>query len=56
MNQLRNNTKEQAMLGTFLESINDAVIQSMGIHENMAMKVLSNQAVAKGFVELMFVV
>ncbi|GAB2997886.1 type I restriction endonuclease subunit R [Psychrosphaera aestuarii] len=54
MDQLRNNTKEQAMLGAFPESINDAVIQSMGIHENMAMKVLSNEAVAKGFAELMF--
>ena len=54
MDQLRNNTKEQAMLGSFPESINDAVIQSMGIHENMAMKVLSNEVVAKGFAELMF--
>lgn len=54
MDQLRNNTKEQAMLGAFPESINDAVIQSMGVHENMAMKVLSNGAVAKGFAELMF--
>lgn len=54
MDQLRNNTKEQAMLGAFSESINDAVIQSMGVHENMAMKVLSNEAVAKGFAELMF--
>ena len=54
MDQLRNNTKEQAMLGAFSESINDAIIQSMGVHENMAMKVLSNEAVAKGFAELMF--
>ncbi|OUR60253.1 restriction endonuclease subunit R [Colwellia sp. 39_35_sub15_T18] len=54
MDQLRNNTKEQAMLGAFPESINDAIIQSMGVHENMAMKVLSNEAVAKGFAELMF--
>ncbi|UUO25378.1 type I restriction endonuclease subunit R [Colwellia sp. M166] len=54
MDQLRNNTKEQAMLGAFPESINDAVIQSMGAHESMAMKVLSNEFVAKGFAELMF--
>lgn len=54
MDQLRNNTKEQAMLGAFPESVNEAVIQSMGVHENMAMKVLSNEAVAKGFAELMF--
>lgn len=54
MDQLRNNTKEQAMLGQFPESINDAVIESMGIHEKMALKVLSNEAVAKGFAGLMF--
>jgi type I restriction enzyme R subunit len=54
MEQLRNNTKEQAMLGKFPESINKAVIESMGIHEDMAMKVLSNDKVAKGFAELMF--
>ncbi|OBU21232.1 type I restriction endonuclease subunit R [Photobacterium aquimaris] len=54
MDQLRSNTKEQAMLGQFPESINDAVIESMGIHEKMAMKVLSNEAVAKGFAGLMF--
>ncbi len=54
MDQLQNNTKEQAMLGKFPESINNAVIESMGVHEGMAMKVLSNEAVAKGFAELMF--
>ncbi|WP_298441409.1 DEAD/DEAH box helicase family protein [uncultured Ferrimonas sp.] len=54
MDQLRNNSKEQAMLGKFPESINDAVIESMGVHEKMAMKVLSNEAVTKGFAELMF--
>ncbi|MCU8037336.1 DEAD/DEAH box helicase family protein [Shewanella sp. SM69] len=54
MDQLRNNTKEQAMLGQFPESINTAVIESMGIHEQMAMKVLSNEAVARGFAGLMF--
>ena len=54
MDQLRNNSKEQAMLGKFPESVNDAVIESMGIHEKMAMKVLSNEALAKGFAGLMF--
>ncbi|MDY0206654.1 MAG: DEAD/DEAH box helicase family protein [Pseudomonas sp.] len=54
MDQLRSNSKEQAMLGQFPDSINKAVIESMGIHEKMAMKVLSNEAVAHGFVSLMF--
>jgi type I restriction enzyme R subunit len=33
MDQLRNNTKEQGMLGAFPESTNDAVIQSMGVQK-----------------------
>lgn len=33
---------------------NNAVIQSMGSHENIVMMVLSNEAVAEGFAELMF--
>ncbi|BDX01731.1 type I restriction-modification system, restriction (R) subunit [Marinomonas pontica] len=54
MDQLRSNTKEQAMLGEFPNSINNAVIESMGVHNDMAMKLLSNEAVAKGFAGLMF--
>lgn len=54
MDQLRSNTKEQAMLGEFPSSINNAVIESMDIHNDMAMKLLSNEAVAKGFAGLMF--
>jgi type I restriction enzyme R subunit len=54
MDQLRSNTKEQAMLGEFPTSINNAVIESMDVHNDMAMKLLSNEAVAKGFAGLMF--
>lgn len=54
MDQLRNNTKEQAMLGAFPESIEKAVIESMGVHGKMADKILSDENVAKGFCELMF--
>ena len=54
MDQLRSNTKEQAMLGEFPNSINNAVIESMDIHNDVAMKLLSNEAVAKGFAGLMF--
>lgn len=54
MDQLRSNTKEQAMLGEFPASINNAVIESMDVHNDMAMKLLSNEAVAKGFAGLMF--
>ncbi|CAM2792312.1 Type I restriction endonuclease subunit R [Vibrio rarus] len=54
MDQLRSNTKEQAMLGEFPNSINNAVIESMDVHNDMAMKLLSNEAIAKGFAGLMF--
>ncbi|MGL5948347.1 MAG: hypothetical protein ACRCYV_04690, partial [Aeromonas sp.] len=54
MDQLRSNSKEQAMLGQFPESINTAIIESMDVHNEMAMKLLSNEAVAKGFAGLMF--
>lgn len=54
MDQLRSNTKEQAMLGQFPESINNAIIESMDVHNDMAMKLLSNEAIAKGFAGLMF--
>lgn len=54
MDQLRSNTKEQAMLGQFPESINNAIIESMDVHNEMAMKLLSNEAIAKGFAGLMF--
>lgn len=54
MEQLRSNTKEQAMLGQFPESINNAIIESMDVHNEMAMKLLSNEAIAKGFAGLMF--
>ncbi|WP_299011738.1 DEAD/DEAH box helicase family protein [uncultured Shewanella sp.] len=54
MDQVSSNTKEQAMLGEFPTSINDAVIESMDVHNDMAMKLLSNEAVAKGFAGLMF--
>lgn len=54
MDQIRSNTKEQAMLGQFPESINNAIIESMDVHNEMAMKLLSNEAVAKGFAGLMF--
>lgn len=42
------------MFGKFLELINEVVIDSMGIYEGMVMKVLFNEVVVKGFVELMF--
>ena len=52
MDQLRNNSTQQAMLGQFPASINAAVIDSREIHEKMALKVLSSDIIAKGFSDL----
>ena len=54
MEQVNNNTKEQALLGAFPVAINKAVIDSMGIHSDMAMKVLASKDTSKRFAELMF--
>ncbi|MEQ3658269.1 MAG: hypothetical protein ABNH21_04845 [Glaciecola sp.] len=54
MEQVNNNTKQQALLGAFPEAINKAVIDSMGIHSDMAMKVLASKDASKRFAELMF--
>ncbi len=54
MEQVNNNTKEQALLGAFPEAINKAVIDSMGIHSVMAMKVLASKDASRRFAELMF--
>ena len=43
--QVINNTKEQAMLGGFEIALNDAVIDSLDIHQNMATQVLSKDKV-----------
>lgn len=54
MQQVNNNTKEQALLGAFPDAINKAVIDSMGIHSDMAMKVLASKDASRRFAELMF--
>ncbi|NMH60995.1 type I restriction endonuclease subunit R [Alteromonas sp. MYP5] len=54
MQQVNNNTKEQALLGAFPDAINKAVIDSMGIHNDMAMKVLASKDASRRFAELMF--
>ncbi|WP_196140646.1 type I restriction endonuclease subunit R [Aliikangiella sp. G2MR2-5] len=52
--QAKNNSKEQAMLGQFPEAINKAIIESMGVHEKMATLALSNDDVAKGLASLVY--
>jgi len=54
MNQIRNNSPEQAMLGDFPKAIDDAVMDSSEAHRNQMMQVLTNPEVAKGFAQVVF--
>ena len=54
VDQARNNTKEQAMLGQFPEAINRAVIESRDVNEKMGMKALTSEHVAKGLASLVY--
>ncbi|MAD41127.1 MAG: restriction endonuclease subunit R [Arcobacter sp.] len=52
--QISNNTKEQAMLGGFADRLNDAVIDSLDIHQNMATQVLSEDKIRKGLASIVY--
>lgn len=52
--QVINNTKEQAMLGGFEIALNDAVIDSLDIHQNMATQVLSKDKVREGLADIVY--
>ncbi len=51
--QLRTNTKEQAMLGDFPVVMSDAIIESMDAHKNMATQVLSEDKIKEGFARIL---
>jgi type I restriction enzyme R subunit len=52
--QINNNTKEQAMLGGFADRLNDAVIDSLDIHQSMATQVLSEDRIRKGLANIVY--
>ncbi|MGJ8641768.1 MAG: type I restriction endonuclease subunit R [Luteolibacter sp.] len=54
MDQIANNTDEQAMLGDFPKAIDDAILDSSDAHENQKLQLLSDPAKAKGFARLIF--
>jgi type I restriction enzyme, R subunit len=54
MNQVRNNSPEQAMLGDFPKTLDDAVMDSSEAHQKQMMQILSNPEVAKGFARVVF--
>ncbi|MEH6826411.1 MAG: type I restriction endonuclease subunit R, partial [Motiliproteus sp.] len=54
MQQINNNTAEQAMLGDFSKALDDAVMDSSEAHQNQMMQILSNPQVAQGFARVVF--
>ncbi|MCK4503938.1 MAG: hypothetical protein KAU22_12960, partial [Desulfuromonadales bacterium] len=54
MDQIQNNTTEQAMLGDFPKALDDAVMDSGEAHQNQMMQILSNREVSDGFKRLVF--
>jgi type I restriction enzyme R subunit len=53
MEQLSNNSAEQAMLGDFPGAVLDAVIDSRNTHNDLAMQYLSDERIARGFARLL---
>ena len=54
MNQIANNTPEQAMLGDFSKAIDNAVMDSSQAHQNQMMQLLSDPAKAESFARVVF--
>ncbi|MDD2900728.1 MAG: hypothetical protein PHI31_18710 [Desulfuromonadaceae bacterium] len=54
MDQIQNNSPEQAMLGDFPKALDDAVMDSSEAHQKQMMQILSNPEVAKGFARVVF--
>ena len=52
--QVNNNSKEQAMMGGFAEAINDAVIGSLDVHQNLASQVLGEKRILKGLANIVY--
>ncbi len=54
MNQIANNTPEQALLGGVTKAIDDAVMDSSEAHRNQMMQLLSDPDKAAGFARVVF--
>ena len=54
MKQIVNNSTEQAMLGDFNKTVDDAVMDSGEAHNNQMMQLLSNLAKAADFASVVF--
>jgi type I restriction enzyme R subunit len=54
MQQINNNSEEQAILGDFAKAVDDAVLDSSETHQNQMMQLLSDPVRAAGFSKLVF--
>jgi len=54
MQQLANNTAEQALLGNFANAVDDAIMDSGDAHQNQMMQLLSDPAKASKFAKVVF--
>lgn len=54
MQQLANNTPEQALLGNFANAVDDAIMDSGDAHKNQMMQLLSDPAKASKFARVVF--
>jgi type I restriction enzyme R subunit len=52
--QVTNNTKEQAMMGGFADAINSAVIDSLEVHQDLATQVLGKDRIRAGFADIVY--
>lgn len=52
--QVHNNTKEQAMMGGFADAINTAVIDSLEVHQDLATQILSKDQIREGFADIIY--
>ena len=54
MNQIKNNSPEQALLGDFPGALDQAVIESGEAHENQMLQYLNSKEVQAGFGKIIF--
>lgn len=54
MNQIENNSAEQARLGDFAGALDDAVMGSGQAHQNQMMQYLNSKELQEGFGRLVF--
>jgi type I restriction enzyme R subunit len=52
--QIQNNSRSQAMIGGFKTAMDDAVISSLDINQDIAKKVLGEERVKDGFANVIY--